>query len=136
MTIHSSRPYSIHLLTLQSSKLHGSQLPRLATEFGHPLALLFLWPLMYFVKETMVDGGVCAVISIDRCRLWSYVRFLYNTAILLERQKIGIAQLFITTIIPLKSYHCLGIRDDSCRYDTTKNDILRQHVSSMPVILG
>ena len=46
MTVLSSRPYITHLITLESSKLHCSQLPRLATEFGHPLVLLFLWPLI------------------------------------------------------------------------------------------
>jgi hypothetical protein len=87
MTIHFSRPYSTHLITLQSSKLHGSQLPRLATEFGHPLVLLILWPLRCCVEETRVEF-VTLDLSNDRCQLWSYVHFTYNTAIHLERQPI------------------------------------------------
>ena len=55
MTVLSSRPYITHLISLESSKLHCSQLPRLATEFGHPLVLLFLWPLRCCVGKTRVE---------------------------------------------------------------------------------
>ena len=88
MTVLSSRPYITHLITLESSKLHCSQLPRLATEFGHPLVLSFLWPLTCCVWKTRVEfvpsPWTC---QNDRCQFWSYVQFAYNTAMPLKGQK-------------------------------------------------
>ena len=138
MTVLSSRPYITHLITLESSKLHCSQLPRLATEFGHPLVLLFLWPLTCCVEKTRVEfvpsPWTCQTIVVNSGHI-----FILNTIqqFLVIHRKSETAHLFPTPLVTfIKSYYYVWTPDGFWSYNTPESVTLRQHVPLIPMDPG